>query len=86
MSYLTVTGGCCDGTGILWAYPIIVIILLLKGFLFGLMSSLIYLAVVLFVFFGDQTFVYQYETWNSNKLQSSFFIHFLFASWHGIYL
>jgi len=74
MSYLTVTGGCCDGTGILWAYPIIVIILLLKGFLFGLMSSLIYLAVVLFVFFGDQTFVYQYETSFKVRFLSTFFL------------
>lgn len=74
MSYLLFTGGCCSGTGPLWAYPLTLFIVLLKGFRIGLLFILAYTSLIAFVFFTDPVFAYSYSTAFEIRFFASFLV------------
>jgi len=70
-SYLSYTGGI-EGTGILWGYPLVLIILLLQGFKRGIAILGLFTLIVLFIFYGNLQQAYSYDDVFKVRFISSF--------------
>jgi len=70
-SYLTYSGGI-EGTGVLWAYPLVLIILLLQGFKRGIVVLGLLILIALYIFYGNLDQAYQYNSAFKIRFISSF--------------
>lgn len=59
-TYLSYTGGI-EGTGILWGYPLVLIILLLQGFKRGFAILGLFTIIILYIFYGNLEHSYHYN-------------------------